>query len=123
VYDVRHFFMNLGLAALGALAGCESDAPSPPGPPAAADLSGPRERFGGAVKDALAAGPYTYFLLHVGEGDDRWVVVSGREHRGAARLTVDTYGRRQGFVSGLLDRTLPELYFGSVAQPPPRGEE
>jgi hypothetical protein len=87
--------------------------------PTAAD---PGERLSGTVEEALAAGPYTYFCLHVGEGDDRWVVVSGREHRGATWLAVDTHGRQRSFVSRRLDRTFDELYFGSIPTDPSPGE-
>lgn len=98
----------------------EGSAGLPAAPPV--QLGGKPERVSGTVEQALAAGPYTYFLLHVDEGDDRWVVVSGREHRGAARLTVDTHGRQRSFVSRRLDRTFDELYFGSIPSDPSPGE-
>ena len=90
------------------------------GPPA--HLTGSSERVSGTVEEALAAGPYTYFLLHVGEGDDRWVVVAGREHRGAAHLTADIHARQRAFVSRRLDRTFDELYFGSIPKAPSQAE-
>jgi hypothetical protein len=118
MYKVHRFLPNLLLMAF---LGCQGPPPAEAGLPAEA-LSGPRERLSGTVEAALAAGPYTYFRLHVGEGDDRWVVVSGREHRDAARLTVDTHGRQRSFVSRRLDRTFDELYFGSIPTDPSPGE-
>jgi hypothetical protein len=118
MYVVHSFFRILVVAAL---LGCQTASPSPTGMPALA-AAGPGERISGTVEEALAAGPYTYFRLRVGEGDDRWVVVAGREHRDAERLTVDTHGRQRGFVSRRLDRTFDELHFGSIAKTPAQGE-
>jgi hypothetical protein len=81
------------------------------------------ETFSGRVDAVLDAGHYTYFLLHVGEGDDRWVAVAGREHRQTERLTVEAFGRRRDFVSRRLDRSFTELYFGSVVQTPLPGDQ
>ena len=114
MYEVHSFRPILALAAF---LGCQTASPSPPGMPELA-AAGPGERISGTVEEALPAGPYTYFRLRVGEGDDRWVVVSGRDHRDAAHLTVDTHGRQREFVSRRLDRTFDELHFASIAKTP-----
>ncbi|HVI04283.1 MAG TPA: hypothetical protein VM869_36595 [Enhygromyxa sp.] len=79
--------------------------------------------FAGRVEATLEAGHYTYFLLQIGEGDERWVVVAGSEHRGAEQLTVEAFARQRDFASRRLGRSFPELYFASVVETPKPGEE
>lgn len=112
VYAVRK---NAAVLALTLLAGCEAAPPPPAGMPA---LELVRERLAGDVVEALAAGTYTYARLRLDGGDERWVVVAGREHRGAPRLALDCHGRRRDFVSPRLGRSFALLHFCSPVQPP-----
>lgn len=125
MYDVRHFLSAGSLLAVFIGFGCGEPDPGRPSPrPDPAIEAGPladgesvevAETVTGRVDAVLDAGAYTYFLLHVGEHDDRWVVVAGDEHRRAERLTVEVFARRQDFVSRRLGRRFTELDFGSVA--------
>lgn len=76
----------------------------------------------GTVKQELAAGGYTYFLVRTADGSDRWVVVADRRHRGARQLSVDSCRSRREFTSRRLDRQFAVLDFCSIAKTQtPRG--
>lgn len=113
MYDVRNFFPRLVLALFPA---CQAP---PAGPPMLdPTYEATRERLTGPVTEELAAGTYTYFRLRLGDGDERWVVLSGRKHRGARRLAVDCHGRSREFVSPRLGRSFAPLHFCSPVTPP-----
>lgn len=106
VYDIRNLMPAL---VFGALAACGS----PSGPPS---VEGEPETFSGRVREVLPAGRYTYLRVHVADGDERWVVVTGDPPRD--RVSVQSFGQRRDFVSRRLDRTFDELYFASIVEAP-----
>lgn len=105
VYTIRSSFL---IVATALFLGCTGPASGPP----AFELV--HERLAGAVTERLVAGTYTYARLRLPAGDERWIVLSGRAHRGARALTATCYGRRRDFVSPRLGRTFPMLYFCST---------
>lgn len=99
-------------------AGCRGSTEGAPLPGA---QDGP-QAISGAVKQELAAGGYTYFLLRTADGSDRWVVVSDRHHRGARHLSVDGCRSRRDFTSRRLARQFAVLDFCSIATTQTPGE-
>lgn len=102
----------LGIAALALAVACNEPVAAPSGPPTAG--APVQERFDGTVEEVLPAGSYTYFRLRVAEGDERWVVISGRADRDAERLAVSTFAHHEDFVSKRLDRSFHNLYFAAI---------
>lgn len=136
MYDINHFLGGATYALVIVVSSCQesSEGEQALDPPTAAreqpsfgsaaggeSFDEPRI-FDGRVEATLEAGHYTYFLLRVGEGDERWVVVAGSEHRSAEHLTVEAFARQRDFVSRRLARSFPELYFASVVETPNPGE-
>jgi hypothetical protein len=98
-------------------AGCHK---SPAAPASSGDTTAP-ETVAGLVRERLIAGPYTYLQLRTDEGAEHWVVVSDREHRTSARLTVEGCKPRRDFVSRRLNRRFAVLSFCKLAQSPTPG--
>jgi hypothetical protein len=99
-------------AVLLVCAACNEAVATPAGPPLAG--APVQEHFDGTVEEVLPAGSYTYFRLRVAEGDERWVVISGRTDREAKRLAVASFSHHEDFVSKRLDRSFHNLYFAAV---------
>ncbi|NUP05676.1 MAG: hypothetical protein HOW73_06405 [Polyangiaceae bacterium] len=110
VYTVRRF---VAMVAFILLVGCGADAGN--------DVPGAGSVFAGDVVEMLPAGRYTYFRLRVAEDDERWVVVSDRDHRDATRLSVRSNSVRRDFASRRLGRSFPILHFSSIETSTPLG--
>lgn len=119
------FAISLGLVAV-VVAGC-TDEPSsevaiaepPPQPaitgsPLSGGLQAPRSpSFVGIVETRLPAGSYTYLAVR----DDvqlRWVATNGQGAPAGSVVEVKSWGVRTDFYSRRLERSFPELEFGSV---------
>ncbi len=118
------FAISVGLFA-AIVVGC-ADAPpevaieEPPpeparvGSPLSGTLQAPRSAsFVGIVETRLAAGSYTYHAVR----DDaalRWVATTGRGVPAGSVVAVKSWGVRTDFYSRRLERSFPELEFGSV---------
>ncbi len=117
VYDVRRFVAVVSFGAF--LAGCAHDAATRDG--AGEAVPGEGASFTGDVVEMLPAGRYTYYRLRVAEGDERWVVVSDKEHRDASRLSVRSNSVRRDFASSRLGRSFAVLHFSSIETSTPPG--
>lgn len=109
---------GLGLTALvlAGTAGCREATPV-----ATTGSFAAPETVVGAVRERLAAGPYTYFRLSADDGQEHWVVVPEREPATGARLAVHGCHPRRDFVSRRLDRRFALLNFCSLAKTPTSG--
>jgi hypothetical protein len=72
----------------------------------------------GTVEERLPAGSYTYLLVRRADGTSVWTVTVGAGARVGERVTVQSFGKKTGFVSARLHRTFPELVFGVVSREP-----
>ena len=79
----------------------------------AADAAAIRAR----VVQRIVAGPYTYLALRPDDGHAlRWAVTLGRGEPVHAHVRLRSLGHAHDFYSPRLDRTFPELLFGTVAR-------
>lgn len=113
-----------GVAALAASLGALALAPAAPA--SAAGNSNPLGTLdrsaaddvplAGRVEERLEAGSYTYLGVRRDDGSRFWAVTLGRGQPQGARVNIRSYGRRTDFRSARLQRTFPELVFGTVSR-------
>ena len=68
------------------------------------------------VESKLEAGSYTYVELRGDDASRYWAVTLGRAPPPGSRVRVRSFGRRSDFYSARLQRTFPELVFGTVSR-------
>ncbi|MCU0683984.1 MAG: hypothetical protein MUF34_17375 [Polyangiaceae bacterium] len=75
-----------------------------------------REPLVGRVVERLVAGSYTYVAIEGDDGRRAWAVTLGRGAPEGARARVRSFGRSSNFFSARLQRTFPELIFGTLTR-------
>lgn len=68
----------------------------------------------GTVREALPAPPYLYLRLETSRGEV-WAAVDGGSVKPGDEVTVENPMLMKGFASTSLNRTFPEVYFGTLA--------
>lgn len=80
-----------------------------------AGLKTPRSpSFVGVVETRLPAGSYTYLAVRDDDDALRWVATNGASVPAGSVVAVKSWGVRTDFYSRRLERSFPELEFGSV---------
>ena len=79
------------------------------------ELRAPRSpSWTGVVETTLPAGSYTYLALRDDDDAVRWVATNGKGAPTGSLVAVKSWGVRTDFYSRRLERSFPELEFGSV---------
>lgn len=94
-----------------------ASAPAGANPLPALDRAVDRTPRDGFIAELVAAGPYTYALVGLGEGDEyeeRWVVAMRRGLEAGDVVRVTPMGLQRDYVSKRTGRTFDALWFATV---------
>lgn len=96
------------------LPACDDRIPESGNVPLSASNSSSSETLSGTVLEMLPAPPYLYLRLKTARGE-AWAAVDGGTVQKGSQVTVANALLMKNFASATLNRTFPEVYFGTLA--------